>query len=101
MKLISTSWSCQRCGAAFSSTPPEHGLCDQCMAGPEDHVRQSPPQTATCPSCGGPVCPDCGDAMATVLVSIPASAPASVTEQATQLIAGYRAHRREVTGDDT
>jgi len=39
--------------------------------------------------------------MATVLVSIPASAPASVTEQAAQLIAGYRAHRREVTGDDT
>jgi len=32
MNLISTSWSCQRCGAAFISTPPEHGLCDQCLA---------------------------------------------------------------------
>ena len=31
MNLISTSWSCQRCGAAFISTPPEHGLCDQCL----------------------------------------------------------------------
>jgi hypothetical protein len=28
MDLISTSWSCARCGAGFDSTPPEHGLCD-------------------------------------------------------------------------
>ena len=32
MNLISTSWSCARCGAAFIGTPPEHGLCDQCLA---------------------------------------------------------------------
>ena len=32
MNLISTSWSCARCGAAFISTPPENGLCDQCIS---------------------------------------------------------------------
>jgi predicted amidophosphoribosyltransferase len=100
MKLISTSWSCQRCGGAFISTPPEHGLCDQCIADLEAVASAQLPETVTCPSCGGPVCPDCGDAMVTVLVSVPASAPASVTEQAARLIAGYRAHRQEVTGDD-
>lgn len=31
MDLISTSWSCERCGAAFISTPPDTGLCDDCI----------------------------------------------------------------------
>lgn len=30
MELVSTSWSCNRCGAAFISTPPVHGLCEEC-----------------------------------------------------------------------
>ena len=30
MAVISTSWSCARCGAAYISTPPENGLCDDC-----------------------------------------------------------------------
>jgi hypothetical protein len=30
MAVISTSWSCARCGAAYISTPPEDGLCDDC-----------------------------------------------------------------------
>jgi len=30
MNLVSTSWSCARCGAAFISTPPDSGLCDDC-----------------------------------------------------------------------
>ena len=29
MDLISTSWTCQRCGAALISTPPEDGLCNK------------------------------------------------------------------------
>jgi len=31
MEVISTSWSCDRCGAAFISTPPDTGLCDDCI----------------------------------------------------------------------
>src|SRR5215469_12396331 len=31
MDLISTSWSCERCGAAFISSPPDTGLCDDCI----------------------------------------------------------------------
>ena len=55
-------------------------------------------ESVSCPSCGGPVCPDCGDAMATVLVPVPVPAPESVTEQVNRLITGYRAHRQEITG---
>ena len=100
MNLIRTSWSCQRCGAAYISTPPEHGLCDQCITDLTTHARGSLPDGTTCPSCGGPVCPDCGDALVTVLVPVPIPAPGSVTEQVTRLIVGYRQHRQEVTGDD-
>jgi hypothetical protein len=97
MNLISTSWSCQRCGAAYISTPPEHGLCDQCLDDLEALAPASLSESVSCPSCGGPVCPDCGDAMATVLVPMPVPAPESVTEQVNRLIAGYRAHRQELT----
>src|SRR5689334_24329676 len=61
-------------------------------------TRPACPRVCPCPSCGGPVCPDCGDAMATVLVPVPIPAPASITEQVDRLIAGYRAHRQEITG---
>ncbi len=98
MNLISTSWSCQRCGGAFISTPPENGLCDPCIEDLEALAQASLSESVSCPSCGGPVCPDCGDAMATVLVPVPVPAPASVTEQVDRLIAGYRAHRQEITG---
>jgi hypothetical protein len=98
MNLISTSWSCQRCGAAYISTPPVHGLCDQCLDDLEAVAQASLSESVSCPSCGGPVCPDCGDAMATVLVPVPVPAPESVTEQAARLIAGYRAHRPELPG---
>ena len=27
MDLITTSWTCRRCGAPHIGTPPEHGLC--------------------------------------------------------------------------
>jgi hypothetical protein len=63
MNLISPSWSCQRCGAAFISTPPEHGLCDQCLADLEAITRLAPIVHQPCPMCGGPVCADCGKAL--------------------------------------
>ena len=31
MDLISTRWSCGRCGAAYISTPPDTGICDDCI----------------------------------------------------------------------
>jgi DNA-directed RNA polymerase subunit RPC12/RpoP len=66
MDLISTSWSCQRCGAAFISTPPEHGLCGQCLADLEVLARLAPIANQPCPLCGGPVCADCGKALITL-----------------------------------
>jgi len=63
MNLISTSWSCQRCGAGFISIPPEHGLCDQCLDDLDVIVRHMIPAPQPCPACGGPVCADCGKAL--------------------------------------
>ncbi len=63
MNLISTSWSCARCGAAFICTPPEHGLCDQCLTDLEALARLAPIANQPCPLCGGPVCADCGKAL--------------------------------------
>jgi hypothetical protein len=63
MNLISTSWSCQRCGAAFISTPPQHGLCEQCVTDLEALARLVVPAPQPCPACGGPVCADCGKAL--------------------------------------
>jgi hypothetical protein len=54
MNLVSTSWSCVRCGAAFISTPPEHGLCDQCLADLEMLAQLAPIANQPCPLCGGP-----------------------------------------------
>ena len=70
MNLTSTSWSCARCGAAFISTPPEHELCNQCLAGLEALARLLPVASQPCPLCGGPVCPDCGKALIT-LITVP------------------------------
>ena len=28
--VISTSWSCARCGAAYIGTPPDTGICNDC-----------------------------------------------------------------------
>jgi hypothetical protein len=75
MNLIGTSWSCQRCGAAFISTPPENGLCDQCLADLEALARLAPIANQPCPLCGGPVCADCGKALVTLL-PLPATSPA-------------------------
>jgi hypothetical protein len=70
MNLTDTPWSCQCCGAAFISTPPDHGLCAQCLTDLAAAARAQT-QAPTCMDCGGPVCPDCGQAMALV-IAIPA-----------------------------
>ena len=67
MDLISASWSCARCGAAFTGTPPEHGLCGQCLADRDTLTRLAPVASQPCPMCGGPVCADCGKALITLL----------------------------------
>jgi hypothetical protein len=54
MTLISTSWSCQRCGAAYISAPPDHGICDQCIAELDALFRLAPIDSHPCPACGGP-----------------------------------------------
>jgi hypothetical protein len=66
MDLISTSWTCRRCGAPHVGTPPEHGLCEDCLrdapctcAHPRT-INICPDALPTCHACGGPVCPDCG-----------------------------------------
>jgi len=64
MNVISTSWSCVRCGAAYVSTPPETGLCDQCIADLEALAAiQAFAAPQPCPACGGAVCADCGRAL--------------------------------------
>ena len=89
MNLINTPWSCQRCGVAFVSSPPEHGLCDQCAADLEALARASQPDAPTCMECGGPVCPTCGERM-TLLVLVPAPAA---------LFFSSLSHAGEVNGD--
>jgi predicted nucleic acid-binding Zn ribbon protein len=61
--LTSTSWSCARCGAAFISTPPEHGLCEECLGELEVLAHFAPVASQACPACGGPVCADCRKAL--------------------------------------
>jgi predicted amidophosphoribosyltransferase len=84
MDLISTSWTCLRCGAAYISTPPDSGLCDQCIRDLEAIARLAPVANQPCPACGGPVRADCGKALIT-LIPIP---PAGLAKPA-----------REVNGD--
>jgi DNA-directed RNA polymerase subunit RPC12/RpoP len=85
MNAFSMSWSCTRCGAGFISTPPEHGLCDQCLADLEALARLAPIACQPCPMCGGPVCADCGKAL---VVLLPTAA------------GGLAAAAGEVSGDD-
>jgi hypothetical protein len=65
MNLTSTPWACARCGAGFDSTPPEHGLCDDCVT-----ILEAQIIAPDCPTCGGPVCADCGQRIA-LAVPIP------------------------------
>jgi DNA-directed RNA polymerase subunit RPC12/RpoP len=87
MNLTSTSWSCARCGAAFIGAPPEHGLCEQCLADLDALARLATVAEQPCPMCGGPVCADCGKALLTLL-------PAS------RVPPGLAKPAREVSGDD-
>jgi hypothetical protein len=76
MELISTPWSCARCGAAFISIPPEHGLCEDCLA-----VLEAQITAPDCPACGGPVCIDCGQR---VVLAVPVPWPLATHPVATQ-----------------
>jgi hypothetical protein len=67
---ICSSWACGRCGDAFTGTPPEHGLCAPCIADLDIPLDYQPLAALTvgavpgaCPTCGGPVCADCGKAL--------------------------------------
>jgi hypothetical protein len=97
MNLTSTSWRCLRCGGTVICDPPGHRLCGQCLEDLETLARAAVAETLPCPSCGGPVCRDCGDAL---IVVVPAALPAASTELAGQVVAAYCQHSREVTGDD-
>jgi hypothetical protein len=100
MELTSISWSCQQCGATGSGERPWHRLCDQCLAGLQALALQSLPQTGSCPTCGGPVCPDCGDVMP-LLVPVPAPDGDPVPGQLTALLIGYRTGSQQgVSGND-
>jgi hypothetical protein len=70
MDLISTSWSCDRCGAAFIGIPPEHGLCEDCL-----NVLEAQITAPTCPDCGGPVCVDCGQRL---VLAVPVPWPLTI-----------------------
>ena len=83
MNLISASWSCARCGSAFTGTPPEHGLCGQCLADLDTLARLAPVASQPCPTCGGPVCTDCGKALLTLL---PPPVPPGLAKPATKKV---------------
>jgi hypothetical protein len=70
MDLISTSWSCDRCGAAFIGIRPEHGLCEDCL-----NILEAQITAPTCPDCGGPVCVDCGQR---VVLAVPVPWPLTI-----------------------
>ena len=99
MNLITTSWACQQCGATCICEPPWHRLCDLCLAALQALALQHLPETGSCPSCGGPVCPDCGDAMP-LLVPVPAQPGDSLAAHLTELLISYRTVHEEVTGDE-
>jgi hypothetical protein len=60
MDLISTAWSCARCGHGFVSSLPEHGLCIACIADLESLAAQAMSLAATCPDRSDPIGPGCG-----------------------------------------
>jgi hypothetical protein len=100
MTIISTSWTCQRCAATCTDEPPWHRLCDPCVADLQALAQQALPHTATCPSCGGPCCPQCGDAMPLIVpVPVPPDAP-DAAQLAEQLIAYRPLHPKAGTGDE-
>jgi hypothetical protein len=86
MKLLDISWSCVRCGAAFIGTPPEHGLCDQCLADLNALARLAPIANQPCPLCGGPVCADCGKALIALLPVPPV--PPGLAKKPTKGVSG-------------
>jgi len=44
--IISTRWTCQRCGAAYISTPPDTGICRDCNLTQLRDIFYGPPTPA-------------------------------------------------------
>ena len=101
MNTTSTTWRCHRCATTGTGDAPWYGLCDQCLANLQSLALQVLPDTTRCPSCGGPVCPHCGDAMP-ILVAVPAPDGNPAIQQATALMIGYQACPDDegMTGDE-
>jgi len=58
MNAISESWSCPSCGTQFTSTPPVHRLCDDCLGQLESLGCEPAPgawygDLPPCPDCDG------------------------------------------------
>ena len=99
MNPTTTSWACQRCGATSTGERPWYQLCGQCLADLQALALHALPETGRCPSCGGPACPCCGDAMP-LLVPVPVTGT-SATGQLTGLLLGYFTDGPQgVTGND-
>ena len=75
MDLISTAWSCARCGAGFISTPPSHGLCGQCSIDPQT------------------------DTPTTAANATPCDQPTRIAELVEEFLTSYRNRGQEVTND--
>jgi hypothetical protein len=67
MNAISESWSCPSCGARFTSTPPEHQLCGDCL-GQLESLGYEPAPGA--PYGDLPPCPDYGAQMVEVVPTV-------------------------------
>lgn len=67
MEAISESWSCPSCGARFTSTPPGHRLCGDCL-GQLESLGYEPAPGA--PYGDLPPCPDCGGQMVEMVEAV-------------------------------
>ena len=64
MNAVSEPWFCPRCGAEFTSAPPEHRLCPRCL-GLLESLGYEPAPGA--PYIDLPPCSDCGGQMVEVV----------------------------------
>jgi hypothetical protein len=83
MNHTATSWTCQKCGNGYTSTPPDSGICETCTSQAlctcprAETVQACPDLLPLCNECGGPLCPDCGQRL---LLLIPVAAYADFTQ---------------------
>jgi hypothetical protein len=72
VNAVSESWSCPSCGASFTSTPPDHRLCDACLGLLESFGLEPAPGA---PYGDLPPCPDCGGQMVEIVPIVEPPAP--------------------------